>query len=694
VSSLRWSELLVGVLAVLVGCGSDAAPAAPGGSGGAGGATAPESGAREGACPAGQWLDDADNCHAAGVAPSGCAAGFEHDGDVSCTPVQPDNPCAVGQLAALGETSCRSIGPCGSGTWGDIPVDGAAVHVDAGYTGGANDGSAAAPYTSVQAAVDAAADGALVAIAAGNYAESVNVEGKHLTLWGVCAEQVSIEGNADAPALQLGSGAGQSVVRGMALSAGSLGLVILEAEGVLAEQLWVHNTGGVGVAVTGGGSATLRDSLVELARTVGVFAGGATLTMERAEVRATLPTASDLTVGWGVVAAVANTGVPADLTMVDSIVRGSRDFGVVVQGSTAELDGVWIYDTSPKVPDDANGGGIYALDGGGRSTLTVRRSVIEQAFFFGMTIQNSVALIEDTVVRNIAPQLSDDWLGIGINLVDAAIDSERAELTLERSTVLEAHGYGVLTQGGSDARLSGLVVRDTKPHLGGSVAGRGVGAEVDFNVPEQPTLEIAGSLFERNTESGVVFLGSVGSVRDTLIRDTFALGGQFGWGLLAQLEPVSELRPAVEGEHLLIEGSSEVGVAVVVADLTLRDTTVRDTKVSGDGLSFGDGVLVAAGFDGRQVAPASLSADHLSIETSARAAVSAFGTSVALADSHIECNTIDLNGELYQPESNVAEAASFDDQGGNICGCAGEARSCKVLSSGLAPPKPPGGVLQ
>ena len=56
-----------------------------------------------------------------------------------------------------------------------------------------------------------------------------------------------------------------------------------------------------------------------------------------------------------------------------------------------------------------------------------------------------------------------------------------------------------------------------------------------------------------------------------------------------------------------------------------------------------------------------------------------FAAAVNLENSEISCNDINLNGE------HLGGAFSYDDRGGNLCGCA-ELSVCKVLTSNLDPP--------
>src|SRR5262249_42972986 len=104
----------------------------------------------------------------AGIPPDGCAEGFAYDGDARCLPILPNAPCPDGMYAVPGETSCHAVGTCGAAPWGDAPVGATTQYVDAAFVG-LSDGSALSPWKTIQDAADAAAPGALIAIAAGTY---------------------------------------------------------------------------------------------------------------------------------------------------------------------------------------------------------------------------------------------------------------------------------------------------------------------------------------------------------------------------------------------------------------------------------------------------------------------------------------------------------------------------------------------
>ena len=114
-----------------------------------------------------------------------CAEGFVSDAAGGCDPILPEENCSDGRMALPGETSCRALMDCGSGRWGNIPLEPGTLYVDQAAPSG-GDGSEAAPFASVLAAVAAANDGGMIAIAEGTYVGDVPVTGKAVRLWGRC----------------------------------------------------------------------------------------------------------------------------------------------------------------------------------------------------------------------------------------------------------------------------------------------------------------------------------------------------------------------------------------------------------------------------------------------------------------------------------------------------------------------------
>src|SRR5262245_37262929 len=194
---MRSALLLACVVAS--GCGDDAEP--PVGTGGSGGAPNPTCSATEvlvdGACVP--------------VGPASCGEGFTADGRGGCVAVLPTAPCAPGEVALPGEQTCRPLVACDGSRWGAAPIDATTEFVDAAFVG-VSDGSETRPWQTVTEAVEAAAPGATVAIAAGTYPETVWFY-EEVHLWGSCPTEVTIHGPSDAATIviiELASGASVS----------------------------------------------------------------------------------------------------------------------------------------------------------------------------------------------------------------------------------------------------------------------------------------------------------------------------------------------------------------------------------------------------------------------------------------------------------------------------------------------------
>ena len=128
-----------------------------------------------------------------------------------------------------------------------------------------------------------------------------------------------------------------------------------------------------------------------------------------------------------------------------------------------------------------------------------------------------------------------------------------------------------------------------------------------------------------------------------------------------------------------VAGGSTAGIAVYAGTGTIEDTEVRDTgTVGGSGQGTADGIVAV------DHAIVTLTRTH--VEGAARAGVSAFSANVTMSSSGATCNAIDLDGEV---DPGIGDPYAFDlSAGANACGCDAMSTTCRVLSSGLAPPAP------
>jgi hypothetical protein len=564
-----------------------------------------------------------NGCMTIGVPPEACGLGFEPDGEQGCRAVLPAEPCPPGTHAALGTTTCELVAPCDPGQWGSIPVDATTQHVDASYGGGSNDGTAARPWTTVAAAISAAAPGAIVAIAAGNYAENQNIAGKSVRLWGVCPSLVTIAGVTGASqAIIILAGADGTEVHNLAVTGQLLGIACSGSENVIVDSVWVHDTGGPAVEavdIVGPASIHVSNSLLENVA-MGVHSGGASVTVEDTTIRDVFDPTDTFGFAIGVEPGP-NTGTPA--------------------------------------------------------TLAVRRVVADRNQQRGISMTGSQGIIEDTLVRGGFAGL-DGYLGNGISVTIGLDTGVRSLLELHRSVITGNQSGGVFI-GASDANITATVIEDSLPQPADLLFGGGLEVVIEPDSGEVANVLIQDSVLRRNVSLGALVVGSNATFERVIIRDVLprATDGLTAMGLEAQAftGPTGTTSSTVTANDCLVERTRYIGFAMYGANVAVNNMLIRDTATSDTG-QVADGIS-AAWFE---LAP-DVTITRTRVEGSVRAGVSSFGGFVRMQNVTLHCNAIPLNGE-----TSAGVAAQFDDLGDNSCLCDDVTRDCKVQSSTLEPP--------
>jgi hypothetical protein len=691
------------------------------------------------ACAPGSWRADDGSCVPAGVAPDGCGEGFVHDGDGGCDPVLPAQPCGDGLMAVPGDTSCEPPAPCGAGAWGDIPVDAGTEFVD-GTFAGQSDGSQQAPWATIQAGVDAAAPGAVVAVAAGDYAEDVRIEGKAVRLWGRCPAMVEVAGSAAGfGAIDVRDGASTTEIHALAAGGARAGVVVSGAVDVHMTGLWIHDTGREGVRASdalGVTRVTVERSLVERARDDGMIFSGVEAVLDSVLVRDTVVATPQGFYGRGV--AASDGAARGMLTCRRSLIERNPQFGVLVGGTDALVESTVIRESGASAP--SLGAGLFVVerqDTRSRAAATLRTSVVAQSHGTGLYLTGSDLEVDSAVIRDGRPNaqgtngraveayvsttaattlaivhslvIRSQEVGIGVYGVATTIDGSairdtepstlgfgrglsvqydpigggRSTLALASSAVERNHEEGILLQA-SDASIEGVAVRDTwldpVDHLA-----RGIAAQEGMGMRTIAT--VRASLVERSSQHGIVVLGSDITLEQSVVRDTTASDlGVFGRAIQLQSPCENQngtlvcdpTRPS-KGmvRATLIENAVEAGVACYDSDLTFDASIVRTTAANTGG-AFGDALLVAA-FDGAATAAVTKSR----LEGSARGGLALFGAHASYQDSELTCQSFDLIGEPYQ-----GVAFELTNLGGNLCGCPQPQSECLLATSGLPPPAP------
>lgn len=208
-------------------------------------------------------------------------------------------------------------------------------------------------YSTIQAAVDAAADGATISVGPGVYAGGVTIE-KNLTLVGVNAKRTVLAGSAGANVVEAVSG--DITLRGLTITGGDVGISVsffprvTVVDSVITGNTW--GSGGFGGFVGVYGSLVTRNSTAGVGP---IFSGGVSV--------------EDSTVSYN------GTGVLGDSRMLvvvrDSRIRDNHNSGILMSGGDLEVYGSTIHGNR-----GVNGGGIALYVGRAGSTAKVVDSSI------------------------------------------------------------------------------------------------------------------------------------------------------------------------------------------------------------------------------------------------------------------------------------------------------------------------------
>jgi hypothetical protein len=542
---------------------------------------------------------------------------------------QPPEPaCAEGYIAD-GEVCVPES--CGAGPWGDLPVDGATVYVDAAEAEG-GDGSAEAPLRTIQPALDLAGDrgGGLVAVAAGTYPETLTLTSDHagVHLAGRCRELVTLDasvGDSQTPGIDIDSRYGEVEVSGLGVVGARYTGVLVRSGVVRLVELGVGENAFVGIGAYRGASPAPTRLEVEGCEVAGNAScgilcqdEGTEVTLVDTVVRDTQPDGNGK-YGQGI-----EVSGGATLAAEGCVVAGNMGLGIAaIHGGTevALVDTV-VRDTLDR-GDGRSGVGIAAQSG---ATLAVQGCKVVGNASSGIVAENTgtqVALVDTAVLDT--RSWGEALAGFGFYVLDgAALSSDGCVVARNVTAGIEA------TDPGTRVDLVDTVVRDTLPG-GEGECGRGI------EVTGGATLTAVGCEILGNTGMGILVYdpGTQVQLLDTVVGDTqLESDGDDGFGI--------EVRggAALAATNCDVARNTTLGIAAAESgtEVALVDTMVRDTLPRADGLG-GHGIEVSGG--------ATLSVEGCDVVGNTAAGIVAMelGTRVALATSVIS-GTVPGFGEL------------------------------------------------
>lgn len=440
------------------------------------------------------------SCVAIGVPADQCGHGFVASDDGGCTPVLPELACDEGEMALPGDGTCRPPAGCGAGKWGDIPLEPSTLYVEAGASG---DGSQSTPYGSIAQAIQAAATGQQIAVAAGTYDEQVVVSGKAVRLWGRCPERVLITSSADFT-IDLVGGAHGSEVHNVSVTAPSVAIAVSDAVDVLIEGVWVREAGFFGIDIEntlGPASAMIVNSLIERATSAGLAAFDAPVVVDGLEVRDTRA-AADGSGGRGV--SVQAVGPTAESRFSRSVFVRNLEAGAVVVSASASFDSCVFDDNLPQASTQLAGRGLSATG----AQVTVDRSVFRRNTDAGLHLAvDTVASVRRSVVSDTNSSSTTMRYGQGIVAQGASqVDISDCLITRNRD--------GGVVDMGTAVSVSRSIVRDTSSAADG-LFGDGL---VIVRLADSPVLSVSDCLISGAARAGIASFGAAITLAGTQLE--------------------------------------------------------------------------------------------------------------------------------------------------------------------------------
>jgi parallel beta helix pectate lyase-like protein len=479
-----------------------------------------------GACGAGTSEREDGGCVPAGVPPDRCGTGFIADGADGCAPVLGEG-CAEGWMAVPGDAACHELLDCGASTWGDIPVDGATVYVDASYGGADGDGSAARPWPTLESAYAAAAPGSLLALAEGYYEAYFDFAEKPVRIWGRCPARVTI-GNPDPSfgAVIMRTGMEGTELRGVAVTSAGPGVLVLGSTDVLLDAVWIHDTAAVGLKVS-------------------------------------------------------NQYGPSAVRVSGTLVERATEQGIDVDGAEATIASCAVRDTRPRMPDGGRGYGIQVIDGvaGNRSLLTIEGTVVERNHDAGIVAAGSDVTVNGTVVEDMLPLMSLQTGGHGIAMQRDISTSQPSTLAISGSVVRRNFAAGVVVDG-STGVIEATTVDDTKPQMADGGFGRAIGVQPTSGA--RPSLVLRDSILRHSLDGGIVLIGGDLEMTRSAIVDVapLASSGEFGDGLCID---AGATQVSAVVSRSLVAAAARAGIASFSAAVTVEGTKLDCNTVHLDG---------------------------------------------------------------------------------------------------------------
>ncbi len=299
---------------------------------------------------------------------------------------------------------------------------------------------------------------------------------------------------------------------------------VLEGEGIVIRDVQPDGNGEMGRGLylradqaTGKGTqATLRGAVMERNHDVGVYAIGSVATLEGIVVRDTLADA----VSWGgrgvSIQNKVELNLPADVTLVGSVVEDNGDHGLLAYGSALPLQNTAVRRTAPGSTGwDGRAVGVQLdIFAGAPGSLVLDHSQIQDNHGIGLFVAGSSLTMTRSAVVGTQPA-PNGGLGRGLSIQSFTSSDGPSGAALTDSVLADNHEFGAFI-GDSEVSMDGCRISGTRsvdPGSGQPLYGDGI-ALVEEGAPT--VLSVADTAIVDNDRAAFLFFGGTLTLAGTL----------------------------------------------------------------------------------------------------------------------------------------------------------------------------------
>jgi hypothetical protein len=250
---------------------------------------------------------------------------------------------------------------------------------------------------------------------------------------------------------------------------------------------------------------TLVESVIEQSHEIGVVVNASQAIIEASVIQDIQPNSAGEGGRAMNVAHLPETAQPADVVVRTSVFRRNHDSQVSISGSVLTAESTTFRDTFPRLYDMGAGHGIACQNQVERCSLTLRESAITHTQEYGVMVAGSDALVESVYLADILPRVSDGFRGRGINVQWGTDEQVRGYATV-RWSVLERTRETGLVIIGSDATVEATGIFATAPREADGTFGDGVA--VLRTDTEPASVSLVDSRIESSARAGIASFGA------------------------------------------------------------------------------------------------------------------------------------------------------------------------------------------